>query len=217
MEKIYKNAGFWIRLLARMIDFTIIAIFSNALLFICISNVSGTWQFKNPYLFYVWSFFTCILVLFIFVGIPILTKGWSLGYKLCKIRVVTNGPSLTRSIINREMLYGISWAFIILMTIIFINHTLIFKISNRSINSKVKLTNWEQTRLSVVASISSILFFIQAFVAITIIPSKNKTGFHDRLAGSFVVKGKVQLVENKKQVIEIKPMQIKNTEVEWVK
>lgn len=214
------RAGFWVRFAARLIDFLIIAFFSNLVLFFSVTNDGTSWKFKVWYLFYIWSFFTALLVFIVFVLIPILTQGWSIGYKLCKIKVVSNSTQPLWSIIlKREILYGISWTLIILLSSIVINNSLIFKISSH--NPNIKLTTWEQTRLSIVASISSLLFLVQAFVAITIIANKNKLGFHDKATESFVIfTNKKHMNSNttiKRYKKLISPKKIVNKPVEWIK
>jgi len=63
------------------------------------------------------------------------------------------------------------------------------------------------------------LFFIQAFVAITIIPNKNKLGFHDKATDSFVIFANKKYARVNKEVIKsykelISPKKITNKPVE---
>jgi uncharacterized RDD family membrane protein YckC len=64
-----------------------------------------------------------------------------------------------------------------------------------------------------------VLFFTQAFVAITIIPNKEKLGFHDRAASSVVIRTnkKSLQVQTQKKEQKIVPTKIVNQPVEWIK
>ena len=220
MEKVYAHAGFWIRLLARLIDFSILAVFSNIFLISSLKKTSTSWEFRYISLFYLWGIFTALLIFIIFVLIPIWTKSGSLGYKICKLKVISNQKSFTKAILDREFIYGISWTIVILLSTIIINHTLIYKLSNRTFDTKsnIKLSVWEQTRVTVVASISSVLFVIQAFSAITIILNKDNLGLHDRISQTFVIRtNKKVLAKNKTyQPIFISKKQVINEPIIWI-
>ena len=222
MKKVYANAGFWIRLLARLIDFSIIAVFSNVALLFSIKKTASSWEFRYWFLFYIWACFTALLVFFVFVLIPILTRGGSIGYRICKLKILTKQKSFYKAILDREFIYGISWTVIILLSTIIINHTLIYKLSNRTFDTKniPKLSVMERTRISVMASISSVLFIIQAFTAITIVLNKNNLGVHDRISQTTVIRTNKEIMKKDNELynpVFISKKHVNNKKVIWVK
>ena len=212
-------AGFWIRLFARIIDFIILLIITNAILFICLINKNGEWVFRYNWLFYIWSLILAFGILGLFVLLPICNQGRSIGQAICRIKTISLDGNLKHAIIQKEMFFGIAWTIMVLIVMIVINHTLILQLSHRVWNPKnaPKLSVGEKTRISVVGTLSSFLIFIQIFLAVTIIPNKNKQGFHDKISNSLTIKKEtMKMFKKEKEINKVLPKKIRNEAIEWV-
>ncbi|MCR8612902.1 MAG: RDD family protein [Mycoplasma sp.] len=221
-QKVFYTIGFWRRALARLIDLLLVFVFSYLILFICVVKINSVWEFRESYLFYIWALSTVALLLIEMVLIPILTKGYTFGFWSVKIKVESTNNNYINTIIKREIFYGFGWAFIMLMVTAVINHTLIFTITrikssiNGDSNLLKQLSIWDKTRISIVGSFSSILTFIQIFVAITIIPNNENRGFHDRSANAFIIQPKKTKEVAKQYTEKLQPVKINDTQVRWL-
>ncbi len=218
--KINKPIGLFKRLISRTIDFILIAIISIGLLFILAKpHKHGPATFDSPWMFYVWASITILCIFIFMVAIPLATKGWSLGMKLIRIKVIAKEGHIYKTIIKREVAFGIAWTIIALLGMVIINHTLIDSAARVKgyTNPIEHLSQFEKTRMTFVGSISGLIWFIQMWLGITVVPNKQKQGWHDRWAGAYVVSTNKKIYEEIEQETKIiKPINIENNIVEWI-
>ena len=222
MIEIYVKVGFWKRFLARLIDLFIVFAISFAILFFFLEKVNNHWQFRQVSFFYIWVILTMILLFSFSVLLPILTRGYTIGFLITKIKVHSKNNNYFKTILLREVYFTFLWLFIMFLVLIFINHTLIFQISQirNRVNNNDPLPNalsmWDQIRISFVGSISSIIFFIQIFIAMSIVGKKNNEGFHDTLAGAMVIKPHKTQEIQEKFARKLTPCKVHDKKVEWI-
>ncbi|NQZ29341.1 MAG: RDD family protein [Mycoplasmatales bacterium] len=218
--KINKPIGLFKRLISRAIDFFLIALISIGLLFILAKpHKSGPATFDSPWMFYVWALITILCISIFMIAIPLATKGWSIGMKLMRIKVIAEQGSIYKAILKREIAFGIAWIVISLMGMAIINHTLIDSAARVKgyTNPSGHLTNFEKTRMTFVGSISGLIWFIQMWLGITVIPNKEKRGWHDRWAQAAVVSSNKKIEKEKEKITQIvEPVIIENNIVEWI-
>ncbi|CAM9135921.1 RDD family protein [Mycoplasma todarodis] len=218
--KINKPIGLFKRLISRAIDFFLIAVISIGLLFILAKpHRSGPATFNSPWMFYVWALITILCIGIFMIAIPLATKGWSIGMKIMKIKVVAEQGSIYKAILKREIAFGIAWIVIALLGMAVVNHTLIDSAARVKgyTNPVDHLTNFEKTRMTFVGSISGLIWFIQMWLGITIVPNKDKRGWHDRWAQASVVSSSKKIdkeVEEETRIVE--PIVVENNIVEWI-
>ncbi len=220
--KVAKSAGLFKRLISRGIDFFCIALVAVGLLLIFTTpQKHGPWPFKEPWMFYIWSIGITISIFIFMVAIPLASKGWSIGMKVVKIKIVTTDDknNLYKAIIKREVPFAFAWMFVSIMVMIVVNHTLIESLARIKgfSNSTIKLTNWEKTRITFSGSISGLIWFFQMWLGITIVPNGEKQGWHDRWAGVKVISTHITTYKNIEAKTEIiAPIKIENKVVEWI-
>ncbi|TCG11584.1 RDD family protein [Mycoplasma todarodis] len=219
--KVNKPIGLFKRLISRAIDFFFIAVISIGLLFILATpHKNGPATFASPWMFYVWALITILCIGIFMIAIPLATKGWTLGMKLLRIKVIaTDGRNIYKAILKREMAFGVAWVTIALLGMAIINHTLIDSAARVKgyTNPLDQLTAFEKTRMTFIGSISGLIWFIQMWLGITVIPNKDKRGWHDRWAHAAVVSSNKKIdkeIEEQTKIIE--PVNIENNSVEWI-
>ncbi len=225
MKKIkeLKIAGFWIRLMARLIDVLILFIISFFLTWLFLEKKFVNekligWVFKENYLFYVYAFIIVFFILFLFVLLPIIWNGKTLGHFITRTKIVAEN-NLLRSILTREIFWSFSWIFCIILTTTIINHTLFFKFISNNINVNDDFSAWETTRISFVTSIASIIVLMQMFLAISIIARPNKLGLQDVYSKTKVVylnKYIYTKIEDNNKNELLKPQKIKEIIINYI-
>ncbi len=218
--KINKPIGLFKRLVSRAIDFFLVAVISIGLLFILAKpHRSGPATFDNPWMFYVWALITILCIAIFMIAIPLATKGWSIGMKIMRIKVIAVEGNIYKAILKRETAFGIAWIVIALLGMAIINHTLIDSAARVKgyTNPADHLSNFEKTRMTFVGSISGLVWFIQMWIGITVIPNKEKRGWHDRWAKASVVSSNKKIdkeLEEETKIVE--PISVENNSVEWI-
>ncbi len=213
-------SGFWRLFGSRIIDLSIVTILSVLTLFLFIDKNK---HFNPSYGFYIWSILTVLYMLIIMIAIPLATKGISIGMFIIRIKIISLRGSLYFNFLKREIAYSIAWIFVILLSMSVINHTLINQVAEIKgtitvgETKKSLLTNWEKTRITLCGSISGLITFIQMWLAITIIPNKNKRGWLDRWACTQVVRisSFTSLEQEEKEGEIIKPIKSNNIKVKY--
>jgi hypothetical protein len=74
------------------------------------------------------------------------------------------------------------------------------------------LSRWDNTRITIVGSMSSLIAFTQMFFALSIIPNKDKQGWHDKSANASVI-----YINKYKNQLEIKNITLKPYKVSFKK
>ncbi len=218
--KVNKPIGLFKRLISRAIDFAFVAVISIGLLFILATpHRHGPATFHSPWMFYVWALLTILCLGIFMIAIPIATKGWSIGMKVMRMKVVAIQGSIYKAILKRELAFGLAWIIISLLGMAIINHTLIDSAARVKgyTNPAAHLSAFEKTRMTFVGSISGLIWFIQMWLGITVIPNKDKRGWHDRWANASVVSSNKKIdkeIEEQTKIIE--PVNIENNIVEWI-
>ncbi len=86
----------------------------------------------------------------------------------------------------------------------------------KSTHKIVNLNMWDKTRITFCGSISGLITFIQLWLAITIIPNKEKRGWLDRWAGTQVIKtNQTNLIKQENNESIIKPIKINKKTIEY--
>lgn len=209
-------AGFWIRLLTKILDFAWVAVASVGILFALLEKKQH-YQFKEEYGYYVWTIITVALIILSFIIVPYLTKGRTLAMYLTKIRIVQDDKSkLLVSLLKRELMFSLAWSFMLLLAMALINHTLVNEFA-RPDQSKVTYTTWQQLRIGVVSTVGTVVIVLQMLSVIGIIIKKNKKGFHDNLSQTSTVWINKFLTQSaEKEIKKIHPRPVNDEIVEWV-
>ncbi len=211
-----RKAGFWIRVLGRLIDllllFTIVIASSYLML-----ERSGGWHFKWNWLFYLWNIELIVLILFFFIFIPLVFNGKTIGMFVVRIKISFKDKNKKiKSIIIRELLFSINWIFMSLLVLVLINHTLIIKFVSTK-KDTIKFTNLENLRISIITSIGGVTGILQFIFAISIIVRGEKQGLHDSQSNTETIWiNKFTNKEEKPQEIKIKPKPVINNTVIWM-
>lgn len=212
---INKKTGFWIRFLARLLDFVFVGA-ASVLVAYLLMDTNGEIHFKEGFMFYVWSIITSILIFSWFILIPIITRGVTPMMWVLKIKIIFNTEKIFISIIRRELLFSLTWIFMNMMTMAVVNHTMIHKFSMTN-QDNISYSSWEKLRKNIVASVGSIMIVIQFIFAISIFVRGDKKGLHDSQSKTWTVWIN-KLVDKPKEIkeIKIKPRMIGNNPVIWV-
>lgn len=209
------NAGFWIRLSARLLDLIFILLISFISLYPNLQKNNNEWQFVNNVAFYIWLFTFMFMVFGYFIVLPFVWNGQTIFMRLLKIRIkFNNDENIFKSILIRESMFSLMWIFMAILYGLLINHTLAFKYSLR--NQKDLFSDWERVRINLFATVGSIYMTVQFIFAISIVIRKNKIGLHDSTSNTETIWINKMIKEKKNKKIEIKPKQINNNEVIWV-
>ena len=210
-------AGFWSKFLSRIIDLVIMSVIVVGIAFtIMVRNPK--WNFDEPWKFYLWILIFFVVVSSLFLMLPMLWDGKTIGMFLLRIKVQPKEYSLSKSIFKREAFFSIMWILNILLVAMIINHTLINRYA-RTAQKGIQYTSWETARISIISSVGTITVMIQMLFAISSIVRKDKRSLHDVYSKTIVVKfNKTQLVKEVKSIPrKIKPKLIEEPEVKWIK
>ncbi len=206
MKIVKKPAGFWIRVLSIFIDliiFCVIAI-SSSLIAIDTRNSS---LLIIPWGYYVWMVLVIFEILILFIVIPILSKGRSIGMWCCQINLISlQEESVWLMVVRKNQLYAFLWIFSILVSMSFISPDLSQKmvnISKQSIDGTLKLQSWEAAMLAIPSTTSGIIVFINIFTILSINMNKNMRGINDKLTNTQMIypKKNIEIFDEKNKVI----------------
>ncbi len=216
MKKTNARAGFWRRLLSKLIDFTLVAAIAIPSVFFMLEKTTE-WHFKEPWLFYIWAVELMLLIAIVFLIIPMRFNGKTIGNYLMRIRIVSLDNSLKVGILKREAFFSLTWIFLTFLVTTIINHTLIIKYASTK-QDNLDFSTIENLRIGIVSSLGSISVFIQMFISISTIVRKDKTGLHDKWAKTIIIRDNVfvDVKEGKQPSRKIKPKLVSNEPVEWI-
>lgn len=233
MAKTNKVAGFWIKLVARMFDLSIVATFIVGGAFIVMKRSphgpkhNVIWHFDQPWTFYLWAVYAIIFLLSAFIVLPSLWKGKTIGMFVFRIKITkTKEQPLWKAALKREYLFAVMWTFNVALLMLFINHTLIneYAKTKQSTNFKEwwkELGGWERMRIEVVTTIGTMTLVVQMLFAISSVVRKDKTGFADLIAGTRVVYlnkyTEQKAIKSSDASKSLRPRMIKNLPVDWIK
>lgn len=214
--KVNTQAGFWIRLLARMIDLIIFGLImvGSALINLRKDNF---WYFQDNWFFYVWILFNILILFLMFILLPVLFNGQTLGMFVTRIKITFQEKDKWKSIIKRELFFAITWIILLVIIGAVVNHTLFAKYA-RTHQKDIKYSSWEQIRISIVTTVASLLTLIQMVCAISVVVRKPHPGIHDSYSKTKTVWINKFTTINKtnNKFVSIKPQMIKNEKVEWL-
>lgn len=215
-KQINAPAGFWIRLLTKAIDFILPMIISVGILFALIEK-NTHYEFKETYGYYVWTIVTVVLIITSFILIPYLTKGRTLAMYLTRIKIVPEDANkLLISLIKREVLFALSWVFLLLLSMAVINHTLVNEFA-RNDQKNVVYSDTDNIRIGIVSSAGTIIIILQLIAVVGIMIKRDKRGFHDRASNTSTVwVNKFIELPKEKFIKQIQPRPVNDEEIEWI-
>lgn len=245
-QEAWKIAGFWIRLLSRLIDLIIVWAIATFLSWLFLIkkhfNNQSLWAFKMDYLFYIYVLIVIGLISFFFIIMPLIFNGQTIGNMLTRTKIVRqindrptndqetndqlnfnfkNRKSLLTAIFKREIFWSISWIFCALLMMVIINHTLIIKFAMINKNN-FKFSNWQTFRISLMSAIASLIVFTQMICAISILVRKDNKGLHDIYSQSMIIYCKSRLIKiddnqlSLQNIDLLKPQKIKQYQIDFV-
>ncbi|MGL6124991.1 MAG: RDD family protein [Metamycoplasmataceae bacterium] len=185
MKSVNKPAGFWIRILSIIIDLTLFCVIAISLSLIAIekrgdSLIILTWGY------YLWMVLIIFEILILFILIPIILKGRTIGMLICQINFISlNEEPVWLVVIKRNQLYAFLWIFSILVSMSFISPQLFQKmtnISNQASDGTLSLESWESAMLAVPATTSGIIIFVDIFSVLSINMNKNMYSISDKFS-----------------------------------
>lgn len=210
-----KRAGFWIRLLARLIDLLIVSVLSISFALIDL-RYTHNWYFENDWFFYIWILFNVLVLIVVYLLTPIIWDGKTVGMWICRIKILFEDNNKFVSILKRELFISVSWIILFVCVGVFINHTLFDRYARTS-QDHINYTTWEMIRISTITTIASLLTVAQMITAISIVIRKPKKSLHDSYSKTDTVWiNKMVKVLKVKKNVSIKPRLIKQEEVEWI-
>lgn len=196
MKTINKPAGFWIRILSIVIDLTIFCAIAISLSLIAIEK-KGDLLIVVTWGYYLWMVLVILEILILFILIPILLNGRTIGMLTCQINFISLREEPTWSmVIKRNQLYSFLWIFSILVSMCFIGPHLFQKmsdISNQLNDGKLVLESWEAALVAIPATTSGIIIFIDVFSVLSINMNKNMYSINDKLI-------EIQMIYSKKYI-----------------
>lgn len=240
--KINKHAGFWIRLMALLIDVIIFVVISiSSSLLIINAQEFKLWDQQLIYMvntnwtYYLWFLIPISLLIIQFLLIPLLTKGKTIGQLIFQIKVASFSENHWKSVIfKRWQLGALIWILVMIMFMVLVNPTTINKVSlytfiqnhqkefkaldpdqQSQIINAYQLNSWETALLAILATTSSFNIMAQMLLLISISIKPNKIGLLDRLTASKVIYLKKFLIEKQIKLIIIKPKLNQKNEIIW--
>lgn len=213
--KYNQSAGFWLRLLSRLIDLIIVFILISITVYFSLKKVNEVYVFKKNWLFYIWSLSSSLFMLFFTTLVPIITRGKSIGNFLTKTKIISK-QKFWKSIIYRELFFGLAWSFIIFsFTFLLSPRVLIEAITNA--NQQVNLNRLDEFKFAFLSTFAGVTIFAQFIFSISILVKKGGNSLIDSLSNSNVIRINkfVDTPKKEKQII-IKPRLIKNAPVNWL-
>ncbi|MGL5732833.1 MAG: RDD family protein [Metamycoplasmataceae bacterium] len=192
MKTINKPAGFWIRILSILIDLVIFSVIAISSSLIAIKKIDDSLIIVH-WGYYVWMVLVIFEIIVLFIIIPILLKGRTLGMIACQINFISlKEEPIWLMVIKRNQLYSFLWIFSIIVTMTFINPELFQKMSEAN-DDKLVLEPWESTLIAIPATTSGIIVFINIFSILSININKNMYSLNDRFV-------EIQMVYSKKYI-----------------
>lgn len=197
MKKISKPAGFWIRVSSIFIDFIIFATIAISLSLIAISKNGEKFEIID-WAYYLWMVLIIIEILILFIIIPILLKGRTIGMICCQIKMISvDEKPIWITVLNKNKLYSFLWIFTILVSMSFISPHLAQKMTDISNqpndvleSEKIKMTILESSLLAIPTTTSGIVIFVNVFMTLSINMNKNMRSINDKISNSQIVYSK---------------------------
>lgn len=206
MKSIKKTAGFWIRILSILIDLTLFCIIAISSSLIAIQNNNNLLTII-PWGYYLWMTLVIFEILILFIVIPILSKGRTIGMWCCQINLISlKKEPVWLMVIKKNQLYSFLWIFSILVSMSFISPQLcqkMYDISNQAIDGTLKLEPWEAAMLAIPSTTSGIVIFVNIFTVLSINMNKNKQGINDKLTETQMIYSRrfVEVFDEQNKVI----------------
>lgn len=209
----YKTAGFFLRFITTICDFLIVALIIIGLLFAFITK-NKIWDFREPYMFYIWVIMAMLIVATHFLLIPYFTNGRTIGMYITFTRIeFTNNK--VRSLLTREAFFSISWCLLFFLSMVVINHTLIGKFALSNQNS-IEYSTLDRFRISIVSAVSAVVIIFQLYCASGVIARNDKLGFHDRISQTRTVNLRKTQMRPATNLWLLPPKMVHNELVEWI-
>ncbi|QJG66734.1 RDD family protein [Mycoplasma phocoenae] len=185
-QKVNKKANFWIRLLATTID--LILFLSLITIYSLLLFDKGKGQFKTEFFYYLWLFLIIVSMASIYIFIPMIFKGKTLGLWICRLKIISNkaNTKIFKTIIQRQLLNSILWIIGITLMLILISHETFIQMAKTTKNSTEKLSVIQQAFMSVPVTICSLAGIIDVFLMLTTART-SKIGWNDTFSNSSVV------------------------------
>ena len=244
-KTVNKVVKFWPKLSSRIIDMIIVGAIMLTSAYFMVEKVNGKTEFIETWMFYVWALISVITFFVIFILIPILWNGKTIGNFVSRVKIVSAEEkpktmfkkeklfswfwiksvfkrtknifktNLTKSIIKREMFFGWAWIILVIGIATIINHTLIIKVA--SDQKGVVYKGWDAVRIAMFSSLAGIITLVQMVFGVSGLIKKDGISLHDKIAGSKVVWiNKFVKEEKEVKAKTIKPVMIKNNSVDWI-
>ncbi|MBN0919496.1 RDD family protein [[Mycoplasma] gypis] len=181
-----KKAGFWPRFLATLIDLFIFMVIVFAFSFIVFDN--KTKDFKSEGFYYLWLSLIIITDAFIWVLLPILTKGRTLGLLCFRLKIVSKHKKdpLWKTVLKRQLLFAVLWIIVFACWMIFISKdtfVLVLKTNKQNINQ----LNWIQRIFVTIPLTLSALTAIINWMMIISNAKSSRVGWNDTFSYSYTV------------------------------
>ena len=213
-KMVNKVVKFWPKLLSRIIDMVIVGLIILTAAYFMVEKDGGKTHFIETWMFYVWSLIAVITFFIVFILIPILWNGKTIGNFVSRVKIVSE-KNLTKSIIKREMFFGWAWIVLIIGMAAIINHTLIIKVASHQ--KDVVYKGWDAVRVAIFSSLAGIITLVQMVFGISGLVKSDGISLHDKIAGSKVVWiNKFEKEEKEIKAKTIKPVIVKNNPVDWI-
>lgn len=191
MKTLKKSAGFWIRILSILIDLILFCLIAIPLSLIAIDKkenliVIVTWGY------YVWMVLVIFEIFILFIVIPILSKGRSIGMWCCQINLISlKKEPVWLMVLKKNQLYAFFWIFSILVSMCFISPELCQKMVNAPKGTQesalAALLPWEKALIAIPSTTSGIIIFLNILSVLSINMSRDMSGINDKLTNTKMV------------------------------
>ncbi len=190
MKIIKKTAGFWIRVLSILIDLILFSTIAISLSLIAIDQSLGTLGIIS-WGYYLWMSLVILEILILFIGIPILLQGRSIGMLICRINLVSlnKDDPVWLIVLKKNQFYGFLWIFSVLISMSFISPSLAQKMSDISNqqNDKIELEPWEAALIAIPSTTSGIIIFLNILSTLSINMNKNMYSMIDKITNTKMI------------------------------
>ncbi|MCU4116998.1 RDD family protein [Mycoplasma zalophi] len=180
------KASFWRRFLSMIIDFIIFFGFLLITSILVIDKKIA--NFHKNYFYYIWIVLIIIYILLIWIIIPIISKGQTIGMLITKLKII---PSLDKYklnnvILQRQILFAWLWIIVLCLFIIFVSPETFIEASKLNKQTINQLTITQRGFISIPLTLSAVTAFMDSFLIIT--TAKNsRISWNDSFSNSFVV------------------------------
>ncbi|QJR44336.1 RDD family protein [Mycoplasma miroungirhinis] len=188
------KASFWRRLLSSIIDFTIFFIFLLITSVLVIDKKNA--NFYENYFYYIWIILIIFYILLIWIIIPLISKGKTIGMIITKLKIIPSSKKykLKKVILQRQLLFAWLWIIVLILFIIFVSPETFIQASKLNKSTINQLTITQRGFISIPLTLSAVTSFIDSFLVITT-ARHSKIGWNDNFSNSFVVyKNKIETV-----------------------